>query len=448
MRFHNFFTRHQERLLGLSALVAALAPINSFAEPAEAESWNVKFQSTYVWQGKRPFEAAYSGANSLTTDAESSYSFTATAALGFRPWTGGEFYFNAEAAQGTPLSGLTGLGGFTNGEIARTAGPSLTFYNARMFVRHTWGVGGEQEAVESGMNQLAGKVDKRRWVLTAGNLSVMDVFDANAYSHDPRTQFLNWSLMTHGAYDFAADARGYSWGAALEWYNDEWVVRAGRFIQPKEPNQQQLDPDILKHYGDQVEVERAHVIGEQPGKLRLLAFRNQTRMSRFQDATNAAAQTGGTPDLNAVRIGDQVKYGFGINLEQAVSADVGIFARASWADGGTETYAFTEIDRSMSGGVLVKGSGWGRSQDTFGFAIARNGLSSPHQDYLSAGGLGFFVGDGRLNYRPELIVETFYNANLAKAVWISFNWQHIQNPAYNADRGPVNIGAVRLHTEF
>ena len=448
MRFNNIFTRRQARTLGLFALVAALAPIASFAEPAEAESWNAKFQSTYVWQGKRPFEAAYSGANSLTTDAESSYSFTATAALGFRPWTGGEFYFNPEAAQGIPLSSLTGLGGFTNGEIARTAGPTLTFYSARAFVRQTWNMGGEQEVVESSMNQLAGKVDKRRWVLTAGNLSVMDIFDANAYSHDPRTQFLNWSLMTHGAYDFAADARGYSWGAALEWYSDEWVVRAGRFIQPKEPNQQQLDPDILKHYGDQIEVERAHVIGEQPGKLRLLAFRNLTRMSRFQDATNAAAQTGGTPDINTVRTGDQVKYGFGLNLEQAVSADFGVFARTSWADGGTETYAFTEIDRSVSGGVLVKGSGWGRSQDTFGFAIARNGLSSAHQDYLSAGGLGFFVGDGRLNYRPELIVETFYNVNLAKAAWISIDWQYIQNPAYNTDRGPVNIGAVRLHTEF
>ena len=448
MRFNNTFTRRQARTLSLFALVAALVPINSFAAPAEAESWNAKFQSTYVWQGKRPFEAAYSGANSLTADAESSYSFTATTALGFRPWTGGEFYFNGEAAQGTPLSGLTGLGGFTNGEIARTAGPTLTFYAARAFVRQTWGMGGEQDVVESGMNQLAEKVDKRRWVLTAGNLSVMDIFDANAYSHDPRTQFLNWSLMTHGAYDFAADARGYSWGAALEWYNDEWVVRAGRFIQPKEPNQQQLDPDILRHYGDQVEVERAHAIGEQPGKLRLLAFRNLTRMSRFQDATNAAAQTGGAPDINTVRTGDQVKYGFGLNLEQAVSADVGVFARASWADGGTETYAFTEIDRSVSGGVLVKGTGWGRGQDTFGFAIARNGLSGAHQDYLSAGGLGFFVGDGRLNYRPELIVETFYNVSLAKAAWISIDWQYIQNPAYNADRGPVNIGAVRLHTEF
>lgn len=359
MRFKFIHSRRQALIKGLPALVGALLPIFCYAEAPETEDWNAKFQATYVWQDKQSFSAAYSGPNSLTTDKERSYSFTATAALGFRPWAGGEFYFNPEAAQGVPLSNLTGLGGFTNGESAPTAGPTLKLYRARLFMRQTWGMGGEQEAVESGANQLAGMVDKRRWVLTAGNLSVLDVFDGNAYSHDPRTQFLNWSLMTHGAYDYAADARGYSWGVALEWYHDDWVVRAGRFIQPKEPNQQTLDPHIFQHYGDQIEVEHAHVIGDQPGKMRVLAFRNRARMSRFQDALDLAASTGGTPDINAVRTGEQVKYGFGLNLEQALSSDVGLFARASWADGGTETYAFTEIDRSVSGGVLVKGTSWG-----------------------------------------------------------------------------------------
>src|SRR6185369_14028763 len=173
----------------------------------------------------------YSGANSLSAKKEKSYSFTATAALGFRLWTGGEFYLNPEAAQGVPLSELRGLGGLTNGEMARTSGSEIKVYRARAFLRQTFGMGGEQEAVASDANRLAGSVDRRRWVLTAGNLSVLDIFDGNAYSHDPRTQFLNWSLMTHGAYDYAADARGYSWGAALEWYHDDWAVRAGRFIQ-------------------------------------------------------------------------------------------------------------------------------------------------------------------------------------------------------------------------
>ena len=433
---------------GVAALIVALLPALVRAQTPEPESWNAKFQATYVWQGKRPFSAAYSGRNSLTVDDEDSYSFTATAALGFRPWKGGELYVNPEAAQGVPLSGLTGLGGFTNGEIARTAGPTLKLYRARLFLRQTWGMGGEQQVVESDANQLAGVVDQRRWVLTAGNLSVIDIFDDNAYNHDPRTQFLNWSLFTHGAYDFAADARGYSWGVALEWYHDAWAVRAGRFIQPRQPNQQQLDRDIFQHYGDQIELEHAHAIGDQPGKLRVLLFRNRAKMSRFQDALNLAAQTGGTPDINAVRTGEQSKHGFGLNVEQAVSSDIGLFARASWADGRTETYAFTEIDRSLSGGVLIKGSAWKRGQDNVGIAVARNGLSQVRRNYLAAGGFGFFIGDGRLNYRPEAILEVFYNASLAKAAWVTLDWQHILNPAYNADRGPVDVASVRLHTEF
>ncbi|MDE2592940.1 MAG: carbohydrate porin [Burkholderiales bacterium] len=418
------------------------------ADTTESESWNAKFQSTYVWQGKRPMSAAYSGANSLATDKEHSYSFTATLALGYRPWPGGEIYLDPEAAQGVPLSNLTGLGGFTNGEMARSSGPTLKVYRARLFLRQTWGDGGEQEAIESGVNQLAGMVDKRRWVLTAGNLSVIDVFDANAYSHDPRTQFLNWSVMTHGAFDYAGDARGYSWGIAAERYLDDWVVRAGRFIEPKEPNQQALDERFFRYYGDQIEIERAHDWNGQPGKWRLLAFRNRTRMSRYQDALDLAVNQGSTPDINSVRTGAQIKYGVGLNLEQAVSDNADLFARGSWADGGTETYAFTEIDRSLSGGVLLKGAPWSRPMDTLGVAVARNGLSRAHRDYLAAGGLGFFIGDGQLNYKPETIVEAFYCANLNKLVWVSLDWQYISHPAYNADRGPAQVSSVRLHTEF
>ena len=434
--------------INMAALAGALLPAVCSAQAPESEDWGAKFQATYVWQGKRPFPAAYSGPNSLSADKEKSYSFTATAALGFRPWAGGELYFNPEAAQGVPLSDLTGLGGLTNGEMARTSGPELKFYQARLFLRQTWGMGGEQETVDSDANRLAGTVDKRRWVLTAGNLSVLDIFDGNAYSHDPRTQFLNWSLMTHGAYDYAADARGYSWGVALEWYYDEWAVRAGRFIQPKEPNQLQLDPAIFQHYGDQIELEHTHTIADLPGKLRLLVFRNRAKMSRYRDALDLAAQTGATPDINAVRTSEQVKSGIGLNLEQALSSDVGLFARASWADGKTETYAFTEIDRSVSSGVLVKGNAWSRGQDALGMALARNGLSKVHRDYLASGGLGFFIGDGRINYQPENVFETFYNLNVAKGASVSLDWQHIRNPAYNADRGPVNVGAIRLHTEF
>jgi high affinity Mn2+ porin len=415
---------------------------------AAQEDWSARFQSTYVWQSKRPFDASYSGAHSLSPEREKSYSFTATAFLGARLWQGGEAYFNPEIAQGAPLSNLTGLGGFTNGEIARVSGTEPTLYRARLFVRQTWGLGGGREAVEADDNQLGGATDRDRLVLTAGNLSVLDIFDDNAYSHDPRTQFLNWSLMTHGAFDYAADARGYSWGAALEYFRDRWAVRAGRFIQPRDPNQLRLDAKIMDHYGDQVELERAHSLWGREGKLRLLVFRNRARMARFQDALDAAAPTGSTPSLDAVREGERVKQGFGINLEQALGADAGVFARASRADGQTEAYAFTEIDRSVSGGVLVKGSAWGRGADSAGIAFARNELSAAHRDYLAAGGLGFFIGDGRIHYRPETITEAFYSFAAVRQLAVSLDLQQIRNPAYNADRGPVNVASIRLHAEF
>jgi hypothetical protein len=417
------------------------------AQDVQEEAYGARFQTTYVWQRKYPFGAAYSGPNSLSPDIEKSYSFTATAALGARVWKGGELYFDPEVAQGVPLSGLTGLGGFSNGEIARTSGPTATFYAARLFVRQTWGLGGGRDAVESDANQLAGSVELRRLVLTAGKLSIQDLFDDNAYSHDPRTQFLNWSLMTHGAYDYAADSRGYSWGVALEYFHDEWALRGGRFTMPKESNGLALNPRIFDSFGDQIEIERSHQLRGQPGKLRLLAYRNQADMGGYRDSLADAGASGGTPDLATSRH-KRVKYGFGINLEQSLSSAVGAFARASWNNGEAETFTFTEIDRSFSAGVLIKGASWNRAADSVGVALVRNGISGPHRDYLAAGGLGFFLGDGRLGYHPETIFETFYSFGLAKDAWLSADFQRIFDPAYNADRGPVSVASARFHYGF
>ena len=428
-------------IAGLSISTMALAETTQ-------ENWSAKFQSTYVWQENEAFHSPYSSVNSLSSDEHKSYSFTATAAFGVRLWQGSELYLNPEVSQGVAFSDLTGLGGFTNGELARTSGAKPILYRARFFLRQTWGLGGGSEEVESGANQLAGNIDKNRVVMTLGNVSVLDVFDNNIYSHDPRTQFLNWSIMTHGAYDYAADARGYSWGAALEYDVDNWVVRAGRFIQPKEPNLLKLDPNIFEHYGDQIEIEHTHEIDGKPGKLRLLVFHNHTKMSRYQDALNLGVLTATTPDLNQVRFGNQDKVGIGLNLEQEINSDIGLFGRAMWADGKTETYAFTEIDHSLSGGVLIKGNSWKRANDTLGLAFAMNGLSSAHRQYLAVGGIGFFLGDGHLNYESEDILEAFYNLKVAKYAWLTLDLQHIQNPAYNADRGPVNFAGLRWHTEF
>ena len=434
-------------MLGILAAITLALSDAGRAQDSQEEAYGAKFQTTYVWQRKYPFGAEYTGPNSLSPDIEKSYSFTATAALGARTWGGGEIYFDPEITQGVPLSRLTGLGGFTNGEIQRTAGPTPTLYAARLFVRQTWGLGDGREAVESDANQLAGSVERRRLVLTAGKLSVQDLFDDNAYSHDPRTQFLNWSLMTYGAYDFAADARGYSWGFALEYFDDAWALRAGRFMMPKESNGLALNPHIFASFGDQIELERSHTLGGQPGKLRALAFRNQADMGGYRDAIADASASGATPDLATSRQ-TRVKYGFGVNLEQNVSSAAGAFARVSWNNGEAETFAFTEIDRSISAGVLIKGTGWNRAADSVGVALVRNSISAPHRDYLTAGGLGFFLGDGQLRYLAEGVFETFYSFALVKDAWLSGDFQRIFNPAYNSDRGPVSVVSARFHYGF
>ncbi len=427
--------------LAVPALAAAQTAV------PESETFNAKFQATYIWQTKPAFKAAYSGVNSLSPRAEKSYSFTSTAYLGLRLATNTELYFNPEVVQGVPMSGLTGLGGLSNAELQKTAGANLLLYRARLFVRQTWNVGDDRVAVASDANQLAGLRSNNRLVLTAGNLAVSDIFDANAYAHDPRTQFMNWSFLTHGAYDFAADSRGYSIGAALEYYTGDWAFRAGRFMMPRESNGLALDRGLGKRYGDQLELEKSYAIAGQPGKARLLVFRNQAVMGGFDDAIVAAA--GGVPVVAPVRK-LRSKKGWGVNLEQSLTDNAGAFVRLAKNDGASEAYAFAEIDQSRSFGVQVKGASWGRAQDTLGIAYAQNGLSSSHQAFLAAGGNGFFVGDGRLNYRPESIVEGYYSIGLGflQRSAVSLGAQFIRNPAYNADRGPVKVFSLRLHTEF
>jgi hypothetical protein len=433
-------------LLYLAACLTAAAPGVRADDLPATEAWNAHFQATYVWQAKPAFDAAYSGPASLAPWRETGYSFSATAAFGIRPWAGAELYFDPEVVQGKPMSGLHGLGGMTNGEQQKTSGTSPTFYRARLYLRQTWDLGGDTQPVESDMNQLAGGVAGRRVVLTAGNLAASDIFDANSQAHDARSQFLNWALLAHGAWDFAADARGYTWGAALEYYDGGWAVRAGRFLMPRESNGLPLDRHIFRHYGDQVELEHRHTWLGQAGAVRVLAFRDRARMGSFRDAL-AAAAPGEAPDVGAVRR-ERSKTGYGVSLDQAVTENAAVFARASRNDGQSETYAFAEIERSVSVGATLQGAPWHRAGDTLGVAAVANGLSRAQRDYLAAGGQGAFIGDGRLDYHPEQIVETYYKIGLGPHAAVSLDWQHIANPAYNGARGPVNVFGVRLHGQY
>lgn len=429
---------------------AASAAVSAQAQDMPPpEDWNAKFQSTYIWQRQSAFNSPYAGHNSLPATAEDAYTFSLTAAFGKRIWQGGELYFDPEVVQGVPLSGsLIGMAGFYNGEITRASGARLVGYRARLFVRQTWGRGGGREAVDSAMNQLAGGVDRDRIVLTAGFFPALDIFDNNKYAHDPRTQFMNWCNMTSCAFDYAADARGYSWGVALEDYSGDWAWRFGQFMEPKDPNMLALDWQFFRHYGQNFEIEHAHTLLGQPGKLRLLAYRNSVRTGSYANAMAspgfAADNAAGIPATGTVRQ-EAVKYGAGYNVEQAIAEDIGLFSRAMWQDGRYETFAFTEADRSFELGTALGGRRWSRERDGAGLAYMRNALSGAFRQYLAAGGLGYFIGDGRLNYADEQIVEAYYSIGIVPDVSLTADYQYIRNPAYNADRGPLAIAGVRLH---
>ena len=423
---------------------------SAWAQADETENVSARYQVTYNTQMHPAFRSDVSGLNSMSAAADRMFTFSATAHWGARVWEGGEIYFNPELAAGVPFSGnLVGLGGFTNGEITRAAGTQPKPYLQRLFLRQTWNQGGGQEKVDGDFNQMAGFVDKNRFVLTAGNFSTLDVFDDNAYAKDPRTQFMNWGNWTYAAYDYAADARGFGVGLAGELYRGDWVFRFARMTGPKEPNGLQIDFALAKHYGDQIEIEHAHTWGDQPGKVRVLAWRNRAVLASYSEAT-AYLQT--HPEVKQsffdVRKGAKIKYGLGVNLEQALTSQVGYFLRAMKADGRTETYAFTEVDDSISTGVRLAGTLWGRANDVVGVAWLRNGLSKERRQFLEAGGISYFIGDGRLSYQPEQILETFYSWQVKPGAWLTADWQRIQNPGYNALRGPVNVFALRAHAEF
>ena len=442
----------------MKIIVLLVCYISLWVSPTYAEEGledaTAQLQLTYNWQKHPAYQAAYSGPNSIMAAAEKMYTFSTTASFGIRPWLGGEVYLNPEIAQGVPFtSNLVGLGGFTNGEITRAAGTNPLLYRQRLFLRQTWNQGGESQHVASAFNnQMAGWIDHNRVVLTVGNFSTLDVFDPNTYAKDPRTQFMNWGNWTYAAYDYAADARGFGWGFAAEWYKNDWVLRAGRMTGPAVPNGLAVDQSIFKHFGDQLEVEHQHSLFGRPGAIRVLGWRNRAVTASFSDAlawlnVHPGAYTG--PDaLLAVRNGEKIKYGLGVNIEQEMGDNSGFFLRAMQADGKTETYAFTEVDGSLSAGVAIKGGAWGRAEDGAGLSVMRNTLSDERRRFLEAGGISFFIGDGALRYRPEQIFEGYYSVHLYKGSWLTTDYQRIQNPAYNSARGPMDVYVLRFHAEL
>jgi len=438
--------------------------IASFAEPIDnlptegtlfGLSVNIHGQTTYINQRYNNFTSSYSGMNSMSAQKSMAYTWSGTLFFGARVAPNTDIYFNPEVVSGVPFSDLVGLGGFSNGEATKAAGLNAKFYSARAFLRQTINQEGDKVVLENEANQITQTVSSNRVVLTAGQFSTLDIFDDSRYAKDPRIQFMNWGNMTYLAYDYAADARGYSTGLAGEWYLSNWVMRAARMLAPKSPNGRDLNWQIFNTYGDQIEVERQHNIADLPGKVSVLAYRNRMILARFQDATNyvVANNAQGTQAINNVRTNYQYKTGVGINGEQALTKDLGIYGRAFTSDGHTETMSFTEADNSISVGMGLNGTSWSRPKDTIGISMMQNGLSSYRKNYLQSGGVSYFIGDyagpgQAISYRPERIGEVYYNATVIKNVLAGLNFQHINNPAYNAARGPVNILSFRIHAEF
>jgi hypothetical protein len=416
--------------------------------PPESERWNLFYQATSIGQYHGTFSSPYTGPLSLQDHPERVVSLTTTLFLGLRLSPNTQLYFDPEIAGGKGFSGVNGVANSPNGELPRVASATPKPYLARLYVTQDFAFGDEKESVESDANQLGGARPMTRYSVTVGRFTVTDFFDNNRYSHDPRTQFMGWGVMYNGAWDYPADTRGYTWGWMHEFHARHWSVRYASVAEPKVANGLRFDRRLFVNRGDMFEGEARYSARKHPGAVRLLGFLLHSNSGTYADAIRIAQQTGAVPDILATRRNGTLKYGVGLNVEQELTKDIGVFGRLGWNDGKTESFAFTAIDRLATAGISVTGTRWKRPNDTVASEFTLGGISGVHASYLALGGLDFLIGDGKLRYGPEGISETYYSARLFPGFFAAIDLQHIANPAYNRDRGPVWVASLRLHLAF
>lgn len=440
-------------LLCLSASLSASADTLTNALPAAApeksaeaqeQIWNVHFQNTDIVQGYPGFAAKYAGPNSLPDGGMTRETVSADLMAGLRLWPGAEVHVDGLMWQGFGVQNSVGADGFPNGEAFRLGTTTPHWTITRLFLRQTFGFGGEQEPVDDDQFTLAGKQDISRLTITLGKLSAKDIFDNNAYANDPRTQFLNWAFMANEAWDYPADALGYITGIAFELNQPRWTLRYGFFQMPDISNGVNTDMNLENAWGMVTELERRFTLRDHPGTVRLLAYLNRADMGSYEEAVDDPARP---TDIIATRA-YRFKYGFGLNFEQEIANNVGVFSRLGWSNGKTEAWVFSDVDYAATAGLSVKGAAWHRPEDTWALAGALNGLSKSHQEFFEAGGLGILAGDGNLNYGWEKILETYYDIKVWKTVHTTLDYQFIDDPAFNRDRGPISFFGARLHWEF
>ncbi len=413
----------------------------------ENERLSIHAQTTVINQFKPSFSAKYTGDNSLQQEQETQTSITSTLYYGLRLWKGASVFANSEIAGGSGLSQALGLAAATNGETFRVGDHAPQIYLARLFYKQVFAFNSQKTYQASDFNQLEEYVPNEYLSFTIGKIGVSDFFDRNKFSHDPRTQFMSWALMDNGAWDYPANTRGYTPSIVLEYVSPKHELRYVFSLVPLTANGNEMNWDISKAGSHTLEYTHRHQLKNQDGAIRFLVFFTTTNMGNYQASI---ALNSVNPSIQDTRKYGHTKYGFAINADQSITNNLGCFFRASWNDGNNETWTFTEIDHSVSTGLSLAGKRWKRENDYVGIAYVSSGISTSHRDYLKAGGKGFILGDGNLNYALEHLAELYYSAELIKKqIYLSGTYQCVLNPGYNLDRqGPVHVFSIRLHARI
>ena len=444
----------------MKAIISILTffPILSFCQnhdSTKVNNWSNHFQLTVIAQKHLKFPSKYSGGNSLADSVEpAAKSTTATLFFGRKLWRGGAFYFNPEVSGGNGLSFAKGVAGALNGETYRVGAVEPAVSISRAYFQQHIPLGTTAyEEVKNDVNQVTENIPSSRITISAGKFAISDFYDNNKYSKDPRSQFFNWAIWANGAWDYPANTRGYTFGLVTELIKPNWALRLSSVAVPRIANFHLMEYKFSKAHSETFEFEHKYLILKKPGIARLTLNNTYSKAPSYREGLKAIV-TNDSIILNVIQgnlenknYGGR-KYGIGFNIEQAFSKDAGFFTRIGWNDGNYASWAFTEIDQSVCFGLSLKGAKWKRPDDTYGFAVAINGISRIHRDFLNTGGYGFIIGDGKLTYGNETILETYYNAKLSPFFWITADYQFVNHPAYNKDRGPVHVFAIRGHIEI
>lgn len=442
-------------VFAVNILIAKVVCAQAHSDSVKANNWTNHFQLTVIAQKHSAFRSPYIGENSLADTVEpTATSLTSTLFLGRRLWKGATVYFNPEVSGGKGLSFTKGVAGALNGETYRVGATEPQVFIARAYLQQHIPLGKTNyEYVSDDVNQIAGPIPSNRITLSIGKFAISDFFDDNSYSKDPRTQFFNWSLWANGAWDYPANTRGYTYGVVAELIKPVWAIRLSSVAVPRIANFHLMEYNFSKAHSETIEFDHNFSIHKRPGNLRFIISNTYSRAPSYNEGLKAIA-TSDSFLLNVISGNAENnfyggrKFCYGINLEQKLTDEIGFFSRAGWNDGKYASWAFTEIDHTLSTGFSANGKKWKRPNDVFGIAVVVNGISKDHRKFLREGGYGFIIGDGNLNYGKESIVEAFYNSKLSNFSWLTFDYQFVNNPAYNKDRGPVHVFGIRLHIEI